>query len=165
MEVKDRVIAIEETNDSNGKVDCSIIDEYGIKDAKIYHRRITINENVYETFEKNPDENILLDGFLQLNGINLKWEPYDLVIPSGEQVEDEATHFSRLFIDIELEQTLSQGTELSTHRKSAIYKQIYNILFNKETLIENPLALDVFNEALRIDPESAIWESVFPFFR
>lgn len=159
MQIKDRVIQFVNNNDS------FIIDEYGVESKKIYHRKIVISDDIYEKFEKNPDGNIHLDEFLRFNDINSKWEPYELVIPSTNQEETQATHFSRLFIDLKLEKTLSDGNELSEHSKSKIYKKVYDKLVKKETLIDDPLMLDVFNEALRSDTESAIWESVFPFFR
>lgn len=165
MQVKDRIIQIQKTDQSLIKGNYFIVDEYGIEDEEIYHRRIAISEDIYEKFESNLDKKMHLNEFLQLNDIDSEWERYELNIPSSDNAENEVKNSSRLFANIELEKILAQGSELSEQTNTSVYEKVYNELFKKETLINNPLVLDVFNEALRENPESAVWESVFPFFR
>lgn len=164
MEIKDRVIQFGETNHSFDG-DHFVVDEYGIENNAIYHRTIMISDDDYETFKENPDSEMLLDEFLKHHAIHAEWKRYELKLPTNDDAKTNSKSASRLFDDIDLKNVHAGDAELDEQTRNKIYKKVYNKLSENEALINNPLILNVFNEALKEDSGMATWESVFPFFR
>lgn len=158
MDIKGRIIRKGKMEST--EVVCISMTEFGIADDKVYYRNIVISESSYDAFETNPDEAMLLDKYLEHNNINAAWKPYVLIKSKDNQPESQMqADFSRLFNDIQDEIASSQHTEAEIH------KRIYNELSKQDTLIQNPLIIDVFNEAIKKESDLSDWENVFPFFK
>lgn len=164
MEIKDRVIQYGEMNHAFDG-DYFMVDEYGIKNDQIYHRTIMIGNDEYEVFQEYPDDEMLLSTFLNEHHIPAEWKPYEVDIPTRDHVKMDAENASRLFENIDLKDIQGHDGVLDEPTLNKVYQKIYDKLVTNETLINDPLVIDVFNEALRENPEMARWESVFPFFR
>src|SRR5699024_2478896 len=162
MEVKDRFIRVGKEDYSSAESNCVIVDAYGIEDGKIYHRHIVISEDAYEVFEKNPDEKMLLDTFLEHHDIDSEWKPYVVRIPDSNRINEDGSNW--LLEHIDLGNMPGDSVVPDEQTRKAIYRELYNELSKKDTLINNPSIMDVFNEAIRENSELANWESVFPFF-
>ncbi|HLR53095.1 MAG TPA: hypothetical protein VK078_00040, partial [Pseudogracilibacillus sp.] len=66
---------------------------------------------------------------------------------------------------LQLDTVLDKSDESQKLIKKSLEKKVYKELADYETLIENPLVIDIFNEATKQNPELSSWETVFPFFR
>lgn len=161
MEIKDRIIRIAK----NHQDESFIVDEYGIKEREIYHRHITISKRVYEEFEKNPDGEMQLEEFLKRHHIDSRWNRYEPNVPAGNYKENDIPEAFRLFVDLDVSGIQGGVNDLSEQTKTKITEIVYSELSRRESLINNPYIMDVFNEALREDPALRNWESAFPFFR
>ena len=159
VKVKDRTIQMKNGNQSYEQENCLIVEEYGIDEGKVYHRYITISEHIYEGFLQNPDDEKHLDAFLQNNGMHAAWKPYN--VPTDEKDMKQLA----LFFEIDIVAIQKDSGDWIADVKKEMYQRMYNNLSVKDTLITNPLIMDVFNEAFREDPALGNWESVFPFFR
>src|SRR5699024_1664934 len=102
MDIKARSIRFGKSNFSPHEGDCFIIDEYGIQDEEIYHRSIVITKQLYEAFETNPHDDMLLDAFLERNDIHSKWQRYEVNFPNSvnSAVEMENLIRNPLIIDV-----------------------------------------------------------------
>lgn len=161
MKIKIREIRMEKYHEENALM----VDEYGLKDGGIYHRFILIEEELCETFAKNPDEEVSLNTFLERHNIPAEWKRYEWEVPIEENAEEEIEQFSRLQEILQLDTVLDKSDESQKLIKKSLEKKVYKELSDYETLIENPLVIDIFNEATKQNPELSSWETVFPFFR
>lgn len=160
MDIKDRMISMERTD--TAEVDSIIVDEFSIEDEEVFHRNIVISQRSYDAFETNPDAEQLFDEFLQQNNIDAAWKLWS--IPKHAKSENRLqADFSRLLNEIDSNHH-TRDMEANQQTESDVYQRIYHELAKQETLIHNPLIIDVFNEAMRGETELSNWESVFPFF-
>lgn len=161
MDIKERKIQMGKMKST--EVDCIIINEYGIEDGDIYHREITIKQNLYEAFEMDPDDEMLLDKFLEHNNINGEWKHYMWTKPRENQSENHTLADSSNLLDV-IDFDRSQ-IDITQQTEAEVNESLYNELSKKKTLINNPLILAVFNEAIRGKDGLSNWENVFPFFK
>src|SRR5699024_11015597 len=161
MKIKVREIRMEKYHEENAL----IVDEYGLEDSGIYHRYILIEEAICETFAKQPDEEVSLNTFLEMHHITAEWQRYEWEMTIDEEEEEEIEQRYQLQESIELDNVLDKSDESQKHIKKRLEKKVYKELADYETLIENPLVIDIFNEATKQNPELSSWETVFPFFR
>src|SRR5699024_971749 len=116
------------------------------------------SEALYAQFEKNPDETIRLDAFMERHDISGEWKSYVLPSSVRELNEDDS---ARLFANMDSKLASVPPDEQTRN----LYHKVYAEVAERESLINNPSIMDVINEALRENPELSAWESVFPFFR
>lgn len=161
MKIKVREIRMEKYHEENAL----IVDEYGLEDSGIYHRFILIEEDICETFAKQPDEEVSLNTFLERHHIPAEWQRYEWEIPIDEDAEEVIEQLSQLQEILQLDTVLDKSDESQKLIKKSLEKKVYKELADYETLIENPLVIDIFNEATKQNPELSSWETVFPFFR
>lgn len=161
LDIKIREIRMEKMHEENAL----LLDEYGLENGGIYHRFITIEEQICEDFAKDPDEEMLLNTFLERHHIPAEWKRYEWEIPIEENIEDETEQFSRLQDILNLDVPLDKSPESKKLIKKRMEEKIHVELSDYETLIENPFVINVFNEAIKQNSELSSWENVFPFFR
>ncbi|GAB4074651.1 hypothetical protein GCM10028778_21540 [Barrientosiimonas marina] len=150
MDVKNRTIRM------GGEGAHFIIDEYGIADGAIFHRYVVLSWDLYEMFQKNPDDDMHFDAFLRQHNLDSEWK---------RVAKDDIGNFPGLLQDTDCENVPAGTAEADEEPKDRTYRTVYDALSEKETLITDPLIMDVFNEAIRGDSDLADWESIFPFFR
>lgn len=161
MDIKIREIRMEKVNEES----VLMLDEYGLENGGIYHRFISMEEQICESFAKEPDEEMLLNTFLELHRIQAEWKRYEWEIPIEEDTKEESEQFSILQDILNLDVPLDKSPESKKLIKKSMEEKMYDELSDYETLIENPYVIDVFNEATKQNPDLSSWESVFPFFR
>lgn len=129
-----------------------------IKDRVI--RTGKINDNTAQINCIIMDEIGIKDGEILQRNITINENVY---------AEFEKSPDQEMYLDVYLNQHYINsewiGYPNNVLPKNETYKNMYDDLSKRESLIENPLIIDVFNEAIKDDSELSSWESVYPFFR
>src|SRR5699024_2771763 len=100
-----------------------IVDEYGLEDSGIYHRFILIEEDICETFAKQPDEEVSLNTFLARHHIAAEWQRYEWEINIDEDAEEEIEQLSQLQEILQLDTVLDKSDESQKLMKKAWRKK------------------------------------------
>src|SRR5699024_4425213 len=82
-----------------------------MNDSVVDHLFILIEEDICETFAKQPDEEVSLNTFLERHHIPAEWQRYEWEIPIDEDAEEEIEQLSQLQEILQLDTVLDKSDE------------------------------------------------------